>query len=359
MVNGREFTTRRNVLGAITATGVANIAGCLSGSSSEEETDTVKAAWVVDTPVGDLGWAWAHDRARQEVEEAHDWLETSITEEVEPADSKQVIEEHARSNDIVFGCAFGYMEPMLQVSADYPDVAFEHNTGFQVGENMGLYFGRMYQMRYLLGVAAATISDIDTAGYVAAYPIPEVIRGINAFSLGALSVDDSFTTKVRWTNTWFDPPTEGEAAEAFIDEGVDLMVQHQDSPAALNKASENGIWASGYDAPMGDLAGENYLTSLLWKWEAFYNPTVEAVRDGDWEPDFYWEGVNTGIVDMDEFGPNVPDEVEARVAEQREAIESGDLDVWAGTQFEGESDDVLYGKMESFVDGIDGEVPDS
>lgn len=371
---------RRSALRAIGGTSLAGLAGCLGASGNggtepspeadedgSQETDddsgsskeTVKAALIVDTPVGDLGWAWAHDRGRKVVDEKFDWLETTITDEVAPADSKTIIEQQAMTHDVIFGAAFGYMDPMLEVSEKFPDVAFEHNTGFKTGDNMGLYFGRMYQMRYLLGVAAGTTPDIESAGYVAAFPIPEVIRGINAFSLGALSVDESFTTKVRWTNTWFDPPKETDAAKNLVDEDVDLMVQHQDSPSALKEAARNDIWASGYDAPMAELAGENYFTSLLWKWDAFYGPTVKEVRDGTWEADFYWKGVNAGIVDMDDFGPNVLEETKDAVAEVRASIEADELDVWNGSTFEGWNDWSLYSEMESFVDGIEGKVPRS
>jgi len=201
--------------------------------------------------------------------------------------------------DIVFGCTFGYQNPMCTVAEDNPDTYFEHNTGYRTRENMGRYVGRIYQARYLAGQAAGMVTEDDSLGYVAAFPIPEVVPGINADTLGARSVNDAVTTKVRRTNSWFDPPSESEAANALVDEDVDVMAQHQDSPAALTAAAAD-IWATGDDARMGDQAGENYLTSPIWHWEEFYGPTLQAVYDDEWVPDSYWAGVDSGICSLDE-----------------------------------------------------------
>jgi basic membrane protein A len=201
------------------------------------------------------------------------------------------------------------------------------------------------------------LTEADSLGYVAAFPIAEVVRGINAFTLGAASVNENVSTKVRWTNTWFDPPTEQEAANSLIDEGVDVMAQHQDSPAAVQAAAEADIWATGYDAPMNEQGGDNYVTSPIWHWGEFYAPTVKSVREGTWEADAYWEGLNAGIVDISEWGPQVPDTVTSDVSDVRSGIESGDVDVWAGSKFEGESDEFLFQEMSSYVEQVEGEVP--
>jgi basic membrane protein A len=201
------------------------------------------------------------------------------------------------------------------------------------------------------------ITEEDSLGYVAAFPIPEVVRGVNAFTTGARAVNDEVTTKVRWTNTWFDPPTEREAAQSLIDEGVDVMAQHQDSPAAVTAANEAGIWATGYDAPMNEFGGDNYITSPIWHWEVFYEPTLQSVRDGTWESDFYFEGLNSGVVGLSDWGPQVPDDVQGSVDDAEESIRSGDLDVWDGTKFEGESDEFLFQEMSSYIEGVEGKVP--
>jgi len=346
--------SRRDVLKSIGAGTAVALAGCSGDSGS----DGVTAAWVYVSEVGDLGWSWAHDQGRQAVEEEHDWLGTEFTESVSGEESEQVFRQYADDGtDIIFGCTFEYQDPMATVAEEYPDVYFEHNTGYRTLENMGRYMGRVYEARYLAGQAAGMVTETDTLGYVAAFPIPEVVRGINAYTLGAASVNDSVTTKVRWTNSWFDPPAESEAASALLDENVDVMAQHQDSPSALTEAANDGIWATGYDAPMGEQAGDNYLTSPIWHWEEFYGPTVEAVNEGTWEADSYWEGMESGICSLDSWGPEVPEDVKDEVATTREEILAGDLDVWAGSTFEGESDEFLFQEMGSYVEAVDGEVP--
>jgi len=329
------------------------------GNGGDGGTDTVRAAWVYNSEVGDLGWSWAHNEGRKATAEAFDWLETDYTEAVQPENSERIFRQYANDGyDIIFGCTFGYQDPMVSVAEDFPDTYFEHNTGYETRENMGRYMGRIYQTRYMAGVAAGMITEANSLGYVAAFPIAEVVRGINAFTLGAASVNDEVTTKVRWTNTWFDPPTEQEAANSLIDEGVDVMAQHQDSPAAVRAASDAGIWSTGYDAPMGEFGGDKYITSPIWHWEEFYQPTVESVREGAWEADAYWEGLNAGIVDISEWGPNVPQEVKDEVTDVRSGIEGGNLDVWAGSKFEGESDEFLFQDMNSYVESVEGSVPE-
>jgi basic membrane protein A len=216
----------------------------------------------------------------------------------------------------------------------------------------------MYQARYLAGVAAGMVTEVDTLGYVAAFPTSEVIRGINAFTLGAASVNDAVTTKVRWTNSWYDPPTEQEAAESLLEAGVDVMAQHQDSTAALEAAADADIWATGYDAPMGQFAGDNYLTSPIWDWEVFYEPTITAVRNGEWSSDFYYQGLDSGLVALDDWGPQVPEEVTSEVETKREAIVAGDLDVWADSAFADETETWRFEQMGSFAEPVEGSVPE-
>jgi basic membrane protein A len=382
----RKEISRRDAIRGIGATGLFALAGCGGdggdgsdgtdggdGSDGSGGTDggdggstdggdggqdTVRAAWVYNSEVGDLGWSWAHNEGRAAVAEQYDWLETAYTEAVAPGDAERIFRQYANDDfDIIFGCTFEYQDPMFTVAEDNPDTLFEHNTGYRTRENMGRYMGRIYQARYLAGQAAGMVTETDTLGYVAAFPIPEVIRGLNAYTLGAASVNDSVTTKVRWTNSWFDPPTESEAASALLDENVDVMAQHQDSPAALTTAADAGIWATGYDAPMSEQAGENYLTSPIWHWEEFYGPTLESVQDSSWESDSYWEGLESGICSLDDWGSEVPQDVKDEVSSSRDGIVSGELDIWAGSQFEGESDEFLFQEMSSFVEHVEGTVP--
>lgn len=389
MTNERtQLYSRRHALKTVGVLGAVGLAGCTGdggdgGDGSDGDSDggdesdgdsngsdggstdggdgddTFRAAWVTDTPVGDLGWSWSHDQGRQAVEEELDGVETTIQEEVAPEDAGRVMDELSTDGyDVIFGCAFGYMDAMMSLAEEYPDIAYEHCTGVNREGDMGIYFGRQYQTRYLVGQTAGLIDDIDTIGYVAAFPIPEVIRGINAMTLGARSVDEDVTTKVRWTNTWFDPPTETDAANSLIEEDVDMLAQHQDSPAALNAATDSDIWASGYQAPMKQFAEGNYLTSPIWDWANFYVPTIQEIREGAWEADFDWDGLNEGVVAMDEFGDEVPDSAIQEVESTRESIESGDFDIWADTQFADREDWWLYSSMETFVPGVDGTIPE-
>ena len=367
----RTQVTRRDALKAISTVPMVGLAGCTAGDGGGDGNggtsvppttstgdETVRAAWVYISEVGDLGWSWAHDQGRQAVDERYDWLETSYSEAVLPADGQQVMAQYTQQGfDIIFGTTFEYMDPMYALAEQNPDTLYEHCSGYRMRENMGRYFGRMYQARYLAGVAAGLMTDADSLGYVAAFPIPEVVRGINAFTLGARSVNDQVTTKVRWTNTWFDPPTEREAAQSLIDAGVDVMAQHQDSPAAVRAAAEAGIWATGYDAPMGEFGGDQYVTSPIWHWEVFYEPTLLSVKDGSWESDFYFQGLEAGVVDLSDWGPQVPSDVKGAVEDAEDDLLAGNLDVWSDSAFEAWSDAQLFQEMGSYVEAVEGSVP--
>ena len=383
---------RRTVLKTLGAAGMVGLAGCGSGGDGGDGSDggdgdgsdggsdggtdgdgadgttttaggdggmdSVKAAWLYISEIGDLGWSWAHNEGRKAVDEKYDWLETEYTEAVAPADSERILEQYAQGDtDVVFGTTFGYQDPMFNVAEQYPDTVFEHATGYRTRENMGRYMGKIYQPRYLAGQAAGMVTENNNIGYVAAFPIPEVVRSINAMTLGARSVNPDATFKIRWVNAWFDPPTAQEAANSLIDENCDVISQEQDSPAAVRAANEADVWASGYNAPMGEFGGDNYLISPIWDWSQFYDPAVSAVHDGSWEADAFWGGMDTGLPKLDEWGPNVPQEVKDTVDDTRSKILDGSFDVWAGSKFEGESDEFLFQQMSSFVEGVEGEVP--
>lgn len=366
--------TTLKLLGGLGAAGTVGLAGCTGGGGGDgggddsggggnssgggSGADGISAAWIYISEPGDLGWSWAHDQGRKAVDEQFDWLDTDFSSGVAPADAERVTREYTNNGyDVVFGTSFEYMDPMYNVAEENPDTVYEHCSGYRTRENMGRYFGRMYQARYLTGVAAGMATEADTLGYVAAFPIPEVVRGINAFTLGAASVNDAVTTKVRWTNDWYDPTVEQEAAESLIEQGVDVMAQHQDSPAAVRAAADADIWATGYDAPMAEFAGDNYLTSPVWDWEVFYAPTLEAVRSGEWSSDFYYDGLDSGVVAVDEWGEQVPDDIVSEVESRRSALRSGDLDVWAGSQFSDESAQFRFQEMGSYVDAVEDSVP--
>ncbi|MFZ9495238.1 MAG: BMP family ABC transporter substrate-binding protein, partial [Burkholderiaceae bacterium] len=236
----------------------------LSGCGKKEEAkpaaapaaakpEPIKAAWIYVGPVGDAGWSYAHDLGRKAVEAKFgDGVKTSIVEKVpEGADAERVIRDLAQQgNKIIFATSFGYMDAMLKVAGEFPDVKFEHATGYKTAPNMRIYDASFYQDTYMAGVIAGTMTKTNTLGFVGSFPIPEVLRNINAFTLGAQSVNPKIKTKVVWVNTWFDPPKESEAAQSLINQGADVLLQNTDSTAVLQTAEKNGKYAFGWDSDM-------------------------------------------------------------------------------------------------------------
>lgn len=291
----------------------------------------MKVGFVYVSPIGDAGYSYAHDVGRQAVE-AMDGVTTSYVESVpEGPDSERVILNMARKGyDAIFATSFGYMDPMLKVAKQFPKVAFLHCSGFKQSENMGNYFGRMYQARYLSGIVAGKMTKSNIIGYAAAFPIPEVIRGINAFALGAQSVNPDAEVRVVWTKTWYDPATEKEAAKSLLDVGADIIAQHQDSPGPQEAAEEKGVYSIGYNSDMSTFAPKAHLTAPVWNWGPYYTKVVDEVRKGTWKAEAAWPGLAEGIVDLAPFGPMVPQEVKDLVDGVKAEIASGKKKVFVG-----------------------------
>jgi len=293
----------------------------------------VRAAFVYISPPGDLGWTYEHDRGRLMLEdELGDVVETTYIEEVgEGPDALRVIRQYAQEGwDVIFTTSFGYMEPTHEVAEEFPDVLFEHCSGYMTRANMSTYFGRMYQPRYLSGIVAGAMTEENLIGYVAAFPIPEVIRGINAFTLGVRSVNPEAEVRVVWTNTWYDPVKEREAAEALLDQGVDIIAQHQDTTEPQKAAEERGMLSIGYNSDMRQFVGDTVLTSPQWDWGTYYIDTVEDIIAGTWQSTQFWGGMGTGVVMLAEMSPLVPDELRQQVEAERERILNTDWDVFCG-----------------------------
>jgi basic membrane protein A and related proteins len=235
-----------------------------------------------------------------------------------------VFEDLAREGyDLIFGTSFGFMDAMEAVAPQFPDIVFEHCSGYKGGENFGNYFGAMEEPRYLSGMAAGAVSETGRLGYVAAFPIPEVIRGINAFTLGAREVNPEVTVEVVWTSTWFDPAVEKEAAESLLDRGVDVVAQHQDTPSPGQAAEERGAFWVGYNSDMSRFAPEAWLTAPVWDWGPYYVETAEMVWEGTWEPREVYGSMADGTVGLADFGPAVDADTQALIAERAEEIISG------------------------------------
>ena len=330
-----------------------------------------KVAFIYIGQPGDLGWTYEHDRGRQMVEEAFgDAVEVITVPDVPDADpaaaEKAIRDVVADGADIVFTTSFGYMDPTLTVAMDYPDVYFEHCSGYKTNDNMATYFGRIYQPRYLSGIVAGSMLEEGFIGYVAAFPIPEVIRGINAFTLGVRSVNPEAEVRVVWTTTWYDPVLEREAAEALLDEGATIIAQHQDTTEPQKAAEERGLVSVGYDSDMAQFVGDSVLTSPVWNWGPYYVSRVQAAMDGTWETSQFWGGLADEVVMLAELSPLVPEDVAAAVGEAEGMLLAGDMDVFCGpiadqdgtiVVAEGEcmEDGAMLG-MDWFVEGVVGSV---
>jgi basic membrane protein A len=331
----------------------------------------VRAAFVYIGPPGDLGWTYEHDRGRQMLEdELGDAVETTYIEDVpEGPDAARVIRQYAQEGwDVIFTTSFGYMEPTHEVAQEFPDVIFEHCSGFMTRENMATYFGRIYQPRYLSGIVAGEMTDSNIIGYVAAFPIPEVIRGINAFTLGVRSVNSDAEVRVVWTNTWYDPVKEREAAEALLDEGADIITQHQDTTEPQKAAAERDALSIGYDSDMREFVGDTVLTSPQWNWGTYYVDTVQNIVDGTWESHQFWGGLESGVVQLAEMSPLVPDDVRGQVESERERITGTDWDVFCGLINDQDGNEAVADEeclsdeemlnIDWFVEGVVGEIPE-
>lgn len=344
--------------------------GC-GGDDNGNGDKTVKAGFVYISPPGDLGWTYAHDQGRQAAELALDNVETRYVENVaeeEGAVMDAVAELKDWGANIIFTTSFGFMDPTLKAAGENPDIYFEHCSGYKTSDNMAAYFGRIYQSRYLSGIVAGRMTTANHIGYVAAFPIPEVIRGINAFTLGVRSVNPDATVHVGWTFSWYDPTLEGNAADTLLDEGADVMAQHQDSTAAVDRAEAHGAYAVGYDSDMLPLAPDTVLTSAVWNWGVYYTERIRLVQDGTWSTHSYWGSIADGIVDLGGFGSMVSQEIKDEVAAKRAELEAGTWDVFDGEVRKQDgtvwiatgssmSDDDLLGMME-FVEGVVGDIPD-
>ena len=309
----------KNILKAAVA------AVALAAAGSAAQAADLKACFIYVGPVGDFGWSYQHDQGRQAMEKHFAGkVETAYLESVpEGADAERAIERFAREGcGIVFTTSFGYMNPTLKVAAKYPDVKFEHATGYKTAANVATYNSKFHEGRYILGQIAAKMSTKGTAGYIGSFPIPEVVSGINSFLLGAQSVNPDFKVKIVWVNSWFDPAKEADAAKALIDQGADIISQHTDSTAPLQVAAERGVMGFGQASDMIAFAPKSQLTAIVDEWGPYYIERVQAVLDGKWESKQTWAGLKEKHVVMAPY-TNLPDDVVAMAKATEEKIIGG------------------------------------
>ena len=332
-----------------------------SGGDGGSTGEVMKIAFVHVGPVADKGWSWAHDQGAQYVKaQLGGAVEITTLESIpEGPDSQRVFEDLASDgNTLIFGTSFGYMDPMLAAAANFPDTVFMHATGFKTADNMGNYFGAAEEGRYLSGMAAGAATESNLIGYVAAFPIPEVLRGINAFTLGVREVNPDAQVQVVWTSTWFDPPVEGDAAQALLDAGADVIAMHQDSPAPGQAAEAAGAKWVGYNTDMTEFAPNAWLTAAVWDWGPFYLSTTEQVMNGTWpSAEVYYGNMADSMVDIAPFGPSVSQETQDLINERKQQIIDGTFQVLPDpivdqSGAERELGDIF--SMDYFVEGVIG-----
>jgi len=309
------------------------IAACCLSLSHAQKTDPLKVGFVYVAPLTEAGWVRQHEEGRLAVQAAFgDRVKTSYVENVpEGPDAERVIRDLASTGHrLIFTPSFGYMEPTLKVAHDFPDVKFESITGLKTAPNVAVANARYYEGRYLSGIAAARMSKTHLAGYVAGFPIPEVLQGINAFTLGMRSVDPKAQVKVLWLNTWFDPGKERDAAMALMDQGADVLAFHTASTAVMAAAQERGKFAIAYHSDMRKVAPDAQLLAVTHQWGEYYKQRTKAVLDGTWKSQNVWGGVREGMIRVGWFGSKVPKAVQDEVLARQKDIAAGKLRPFAG-----------------------------
>ncbi|HEY9237535.1 MAG TPA: BMP family ABC transporter substrate-binding protein [Burkholderiaceae bacterium] len=300
----------------------------LAFSQTAPAAPPLKIGFVYVAPLADAGWVHQHDEGRKAVEAALGAkVKTTFVENVpEGADAERVIRDLAQQgNQLIFTPSFGYMEPTLKVAKDFPDVKFESVTGYKTAPNVATANARYYEGRYLAGVAAGRMSKTHVAGYVAGFPIPEVLQGINAFTLGMRSVDPKAQVKVVWLDAWFDPPKERDAAMTLFNQDVDVIAFHTGSTAVMAAAQARGKMAVAYHSDMRKVAPDAQIVAVTHQWGGYYTQRARAVIDGSWKPGNVWGGVKEGMIRVGDFGPKVPKAVQDEVLARQQDIATGKL----------------------------------
>jgi len=342
-------------------------------SAAAPKPEPLKIAFAYVGPVGDGGWTFAHDNARKAVEkEFGDKVVTSFVEKVpEAADAERVLRDMVgQGNKLIFGTTFGYMEPMMKTAPDAKDVKFEHATGYKQADNLRTYDSRTYEGAYMAGVIAGKMTKTNVLGVVGSIPIPEVIRNINAFTLGAQSTNPKIKTKVVWVNEWFNPPKETEAAQSLINGGADVLMQNTDSSAVLQTAEKNGKYAFGWDSDMTAYGPKAHLASAVINWGPYYIKAVREALDGKWTGNQHnWWGVKEGAIDIVSIAEAVPADTKEAVAKVKAGLADGSYVIWKGPLIGSDgkevlkkdevADDKFLSGIGFYVKGVEGKVPSS
>ena len=354
----------RTLLGAVALTFT------LPFASSLQAQEPVKAGFVYVSPIGDAGWTYQHDLGRLQMEKAlAGKVSSRVVENVqEGPDAERVIREFASSGaKVVFATSFGYMNATEKVAKQFPNVTFLHATGYKSGKNFSNYNARFYEGRYLNGVIAGKMSKSNVLGYVGAFPIPEVLQGINAFALGARSVNPKAEVRVIWANSWYDPGKEREAAMTLIAQGADIVTHHTDSTATVQAAEEKGVYAIGYHSDMSKYGKKAHLTATTHQWGDFYTKTMNDVLAGTWKPNNVWGGFKDGMIKLAPLNPAIPKDVQAMVTDLEGKLKAGAFHPFTGPIVDQNGKEVLakgktltddeMSKMGYYVQGVASKLP--
>jgi basic membrane protein A and related proteins len=350
----------KNLIGAL---------ACALVISPTRAAEPLKVGFIYVSPIGQAGWTYQHDQARQAMEKSLGAkVQTRVVEAVpEGADAERVMREMAAGGTkLIFATSFGYLEPALRVAAEFKDVKFEHAGGYKTAANLNTYNARFYEGRWLAGYLAGKSSKSGVAGYVAGFPLPEVIQGINAFALGLRDANPNATVRVAWLGAWFDPPKEREAALALIGGGADVLANHSGSPAVPQTAQERGVKVIGYQSDMSRFAPDAQLAAVASDWSGYYVRVAQAVIDKTWQPQPKWGGMKDGMVRLSAVQAAVPAEVKRELAAREKALMAGEAGPFIGRlvdqdgrvrQERGALGDDAIAKMDWFVQGVVGNLP--
>ena len=374
---------RRNFLKYVTLAGSSfALTSCVQGKNSKSQgevfpsaspvavNEPLKVGFVYAGPVGDFGWTYAHDLGRRDMEaNLQDKVKTTFVENVnEGADAQRVIRQLALDgNKLIFTTSFGYMNPTIKVAKDFGDIVFEHCRGYKRAANVGTYLGRFEEPRYLTGMIAGKMTKSNVVGFIGAYPIPEVIRGISAFTQGVRLTNPQAKVKVLWVESWYDPAKEREAAQALVNLGADVLTQHTDSSAVIQLAEEKGIYAFGYNTDMSKFGQKAHLTSAINKWGKFYTDKALAVMTNTWKSQEVWDGIGQGMVDISPMNQEIPEDVQQLVNAKRDEFIQGTAHPFDGLVKDQKGvvrvpkgkvlEDQRQLAMDWYVEGIEGSIP--
>ncbi len=343
------------------------ISASLFGATAQA-AEEIKVGFVYVGPVGDHGWSYQHDQSRQTIEKELGVKTTFVESVGEGADAERVIRKLAADgNDVIFTTSFGYMNPTLKVAKQFPKVKFEHATGYKRAANVSTYSARFYEGRAVIGTMAGMMTKSNVIGYIASFPIPEVVRGIDAFTIAMRKVNPEATVKVIWVNSWFDPGKEGDAAKTLIDQGADIITQHTDSPAPMQVAEQRGVFAFGQASDMSAFAPKMHLTAIIDDWDSYYLARVNAAMDGSWVETDTWGGIKDGMVKFTDYADAVPADVRAAADKVKADIVSGAAHAFQGP-IKNQAGEVIVAagevmsdadmsKLDWYVEGVQGSLP--